>query len=252
MSPSTEFSRRRLWCGRDCVVTPVFPLWLTAVSETSVALALGCAALIAVDEVRRPQAMGIMNLVWPLASLFGSLVWRAFYARWGRTRPRGVRPAPMAVAVAKGASHCGAGCALGDLVGEGCALAFPPIAVAFGWPWLFADRMFAVWLLDFVLAFFIGVAFQYLALRPTGEVSLLEGLIQALKADAASIAAWQVGMFGFMGIAQFLWFRPAYGGVASAATPEFWFAMQMAMFCGFATAYPVNWMLVKAGVKERM
>jgi hypothetical protein len=33
---------------------------------------------------------------------------------------------------------------------------------------------------------------------------------------------------------------------------EFWFMMQIAMICGFAASYPVNWWLVPKGVKERM
>ena len=35
-------------------------------------------------------------------------------------------------------------------------------------------------------------------------------------------------------------------------TPEFWFAMQIAMLCGFATAYPMNWLLIRTGIKEKM
>lgn len=37
-----------------------------------------------------------------------------------------------------------------------------------------------------------------------------------------------------------------------ADTPEFWFMMQIAMLCGFVTSYPVNWWLIRAGIKERM
>jgi hypothetical protein len=35
-------------------------------------------------------------------------------------------------------------------------------------------------------------------------------------------------------------------------TPEFWFIMQLAMIAGFATSYPVNWWLIRAGIKEGM
>jgi Domain of unknown function (DUF4396) len=28
--------------------------------------------------------------------------------------------------------------------------------------------------------------------------------------------------------------------------------MQIAMACGFATTYPVNWLMIRFGVKERM
>ena len=34
--------------------------------------------------------------------------------------------------------------------------------------------------------------------------------------------------------------------------PEFWFAMQLAMLAGFVTSYPVNWLLIRIGWKERM
>ena len=34
--------------------------------------------------------------------------------------------------------------------------------------------------------------------------------------------------------------------------PVFWFLMQLAMACGFLTAYPVNWWLVRSGIKEKM
>ena len=42
------------------------------------------------------------------------------------------------------------------------------------------------------------------------------------------------------------------GGRLAVATPQFWAVMQVAMVVGFVTAYPVNWWLVRAGVKERM
>ena len=35
------------------------------------------------------------------------------------------------------------------------------------------------------------------------------------------------------------------GAQLETATVEFWFMMQIAMLCGFATAYPVNWWLIR-------
>lgn len=35
-------------------------------------------------------------------------------------------------------------------------------------------------------------------------------------------------------------------------TPSFWFMMQIAMLCGFATSYPVNWWLLRSGIKKKM
>jgi hypothetical protein len=59
-------------------------------------------------------------------------------------------------------------------------------------------------------------------------------------------------MYGFMAFANFWLFRQVFGTELEINTPEFWFMMQIAMICGFITAYPVNWWLIKAGVKEKM
>ncbi|OCC23110.1 hypothetical protein MB02_13145 [Croceicoccus estronivorus] len=228
-----------------------FPGWLHTISILSLALAGICAAIIVIDTVRRPQKMWIMNVVWPLTALFGSVVWLLLYLQSSK-RAGDDSETAMPVAVAKGASHCGAGCTLGDIVAEWAAFALPTVAVWFGWHSLFSEKIFAVWVLDYIVAFAFGVAFQYFTIKPMRGLSTAQGLVQAIKADAASITSWQVGMYGLMAIVQFAWFRPVYGGIAHVATPEFWFAMQLAMLAGFCTAYPVNWWLVKAGIKERM
>ena len=74
----------------------------------------------------------------------------------------------------------------------------------------------------------------------------------AIKADTRSLTAWQIGMYGLMGLAHFeLWGR-APGKPPEPNDAEFWFVMQIAMLCGFATAYPVNVWLIRKGIKERM
>ena len=239
------------------------PGWLHLIAIASLVVAGGCTIVIAADQVRRPQRMAVMTLVWPLTALFGGVLWLALYWRWGRAatkaeqhrrEERGDKPPgmPLAVSIATGASHCGAGCTLGDIIGEWLAFFVPAVAAAFGWRWLFADRIIAVWVLDFLLAFSIGIGFQYFAIAPMRHLSVGRGLVAALKADTVSIASWQLGMYGIMALAQFAWLRPAYGAVAPVDSPEFWFVMQVAMLGGFATAYPVNWWLVSVGIKERM
>lgn len=231
-------------------MTRAFPVWLNDLSAASLAVGLACALVIAIDETRHPQKMWVMNLVWPLCALFGGLLWLAGYWRWGRAGVDG--EAPMAVAVAKASSHCGAGCTLGDLTAEWLAFAAPGVAVAFGWKSLFAEKTFAVWGLDFLLAYLLGIGFQYFTIAPMRDLSIRKGLLAALKADTASIASWQMGMYGAIALIQFAWFRPAYGALAPVDSTPFWFAMQVAMLCGFAASYPVNWALVALGAKEKM
>lgn len=229
-----------------------FPAWLHGLAIASLAAGMACAAIIALDEIRYPQKMAIMNLVWPITALFGSLIWLGFYVSFGRNKGPQPDDTPMHIAVAKGASHCGAGCTLGDLIVEWAAFAWPAIAAWFGWHHWTAEKTFAVWIPDYLVAFAIGIAFQYFTIAPMRDLSLGKGIIAAVKADFLSITSWQIGMYGLMAAGQFLWFRPTYGGIAEVDTPEFWFLMQLAMLGGFATAYPINWWLVSAGLKEKM
>ncbi len=126
------------------------------------------------------------------------------------------------------------------------------MAVWLGWKSIFPDKIFAVWVLDFIFAFAFGVAFQYFTIKPMRDLSPAQGLVQAVKADTLSLTAWQVGMYGFMAIAYFWIFGTLLGTRLEVDSVEFWFMMQIAMMFGFATAYPVNWWLVKSGIKERM
>ncbi len=54
-------------------------------------------------------------------------------------------------------------------------------------------------------------------------------------------------MYGWMALVILVWIDPI-----SPARIEFWSLMQLAMGCGFFTAYPMNWWLVKAGIKTAM
>ena len=234
------------------------PEWLHGLSIAALVLGGICAAIIAWDEIRRPQPMWIMNVVWPVTALFGTLITLWTYFRYGRAaahRPCGApkhAATPFPIIVGKAASHCGSGCTLGDIVAEWLAFAFPAIAVWLGWKSLFAERVFAVWILDFVCAFAFGILFQYFTIKPMRKLSPGEGLVQALKADTLSLISWQLGMYGFMAFAQFALFRSLLGTRLEVNSPEFWFVMQIAMICGFATSYPVNWWLVRSGIKEKM
>lgn len=243
--------------------TAMAPEWFHILSIISLAVAFACAAWIMIDETRRPQSMWIMNLVWPITALFGGpwILWE--YLKRGRSAPN--KPThrehgekaknsevPLPEAVTKGTLHCGSGCTLGDIVAAWLMFAFPIIAIAFGWRTLFAGRMYAEWVGDFIAAYIFGIAFQYFAIAPMRGLSLGQGLIAAIKADTLSLTAWQIGMYGFMAFATFVIFRRAFGLDLEVNTFEFWFVMQLAMICGFITSFPVNWWLIQRGIKERI
>jgi hypothetical protein len=242
------------------------PAWLHDLAIASLVLGAGCALLIAIDVVRHPQHMWIMSIVWPVSALFGSLlvVWAYFaYGRLAtheKAEPAMARDeatpsqtmTPFRAKVGKGTLHCGSGCTLGDICAEWLVFALPVVATWFGWRWLFHDRIFAVWVVDYLFAFGFGVAFQYFTITPMRGLSPGEGLVAALKADTLSLTAWQVGMYGAMAIAHFYVWKQLLGADLRVNSPEFWFVMQFAMWAGFATSYPMNWWLVRKGIKEEM
>lgn len=224
---------------------------LTTVAIASLVIAIAVALWIVYDEKRHPPKMRIMYFVWPLTALYGSVIALLAYRHFARDahshRPnRSTSSSFRSYALAT--THCGAGCTLGDLTAE-CAMYFDPnVVTLFGYPALFTNKLFAGWIIDFVFAFAFGILFQYFAIKPMRHLSPAKGLLEAIKADSLSLIAWQVGMYGWMGIATFLIFRRSL----SQADPVFWFMMQLAMICGFATSFPVNIWLIKKGIKEKM
>jgi hypothetical protein len=244
----------------------MIPDWLHVLAVTSLIAGLICAVWISLDELRHPQHMWIMNLVWLITALYASVIGLIFYFAYGRLathrKAKAARQAeemppskaltPFPVMVAKGALHCGSGCTLGDILAEWLAFFVPAVAIWFGYRTIFSEKMFAVWVLDYIFAFVLGIAVQYFTIAPMRNLSLGQGLKAALQADTLSLTAWQVGMYGFMAIAQFYLFRHVLGLKLEVPTPEFWFMMQIAMLAGFITSYPVNWWLIRSGIKEEM
>ena len=242
------------------------PEWLHILSIAALALGGVCALLVVVDEWRHPQHMWIMNVVWPATALFGGLFALAGYFAYGRLAthakmkaamerdetPPSRAQTPFPAAVAKGTSHCGAGCMLGDLIAEWLVFFVPAVAIWAGYTSIFPEKIFAVWVVDFVFAFAFGIAFQYFTIKPMRGLSVGRGIVEAVKADTLSLTSWQIGMYGFMAIAHFWIFGTVLGVPLTVASPEFWFMMQLAMLAGYVTAYPVNWWLIRVGIKEEM
>jgi hypothetical protein len=135
------------------------PGWLEILAIISLVTACVCSIVVILDLVSgHPQHMWIMNLVWPVTALyFGPLALLAYFS-WGRLstkeavmqakRAGAEDPAkkkPFWQKCAIGASHCGSGCTLGDIVAEWVLFASPLF--------LFGHKIFGTWLIDYVLAF---------------------------------------------------------------------------------------------------
>lgn len=228
--------------------------WLTILARISLVLA-ACSSLVILVDILfgHKQHMWIMNVVWPLTALWSGPLGLYYYFKVGRKsthqqmmqseKNHGKMPAeqrPFWQTVGLAASHCGAGCTLGDLLAE-WFIFFVPFT-------LFGRTMFAGWALDYLIAFLLGIAFQYFTIKPMRHLSVYDGIKQAIKADTLSITSWQVGMYGWMAIAMFLLFQKEL----PKTSPVFWLMMQIAMLAGFLTSFPVNAWLIRKGIKEKM
>lgn len=243
----------------------------TLLSTFFILLGIFCALLITIDILRHPQQMAVMNFVWPINALWAGPLCVWAYFTLGKHRKMDMPDMNMKSMDMKSMTmesmdmgkmkmdmdkpkkkyssywqgiivdtlHCGAGCTLADLIG--------PVLFTFIPFTLFNQLTFGEWLLDFFIALIIGATFQYAAIAPMLKEKGIKTWLKALKIDFLSLTAWQVGMYGWMAIVIFVLF-----GKFSIQTPEFWFMMQIAMCFGFITAYPMNWFLVKMGIKSGM
>ncbi len=232
---------------------PAVPaLWLQVLAWAALATAFGCAAVIAADILlrRHRQPMRIMEVVWPVTALYlGPLaVWG--YLRFGRPRSTrwreehgGDQPdRPGWAGTALGVSHCGAGCTLGDIIAEFAVFGLGATVAG--------TALFAEMIGDYVAALLLGIAFQYFAIAPMRGLGLREGLVEAAKADVASLTSFEIGLFGWMALMYYVFFPgPGHLHPDSAV---YWFLMQVGMAVGFATAWPTNVWLIRRGVKEAM
>lgn len=161
-------------------------------------------------------------------------------SRRGSHVQKGENGSPRPIQVAVAVLHCGAGCTLGDAIAENAVPALGPTFAG-----MFGSRL----IIDFILAFALGIVFQYLTIAPMRNLPFGEGIIAAIKADTISISMFELGMFGWMALVYFVLFPSPHLHPDEAV---FWFMMQIAMIIGWATSYPANMWLIKKGWKEKM
>lgn len=236
------------------------PGWLEVLGWVGLIASFASAGYILYDIYIRGyrQKMTIMEVVFPTTALyFGpAAVW--FYHAYGRQKSvpvmqrqhnrdqnqdrqqshpdSGIGWNQTAEAV----THCGAGCTIGDIIGEWTVLIFG-LALA-------GTALYADFILDFALAWTLGVIFQYFTIAPMRGLGRLEGIKQAIKVDTLSIITFQIGLFAGMFIYQNLIFPEPL----PKTSVSYWFLMQLSMILGFFTAYPMNRWLITHNIKEAM
>lgn len=219
------------------------PSWLRILSILFIVSALLTTLLVILDLRARPQPMWIMNLVWPLTTLYMGPIGLWMYHGIGRAPTDGGHhhhdDPPLWQSALKGATHCGAGCAVGDLIGEWLVF-FAALTVL-------GSTLLAKYAAGFLFAYVIGIFFQYFSIAPMRGLGLGEGIVAAVKADTLSLLAYEIGMFGWMAVSGVI----LLPGLEPTSW-TYWFMMQVAMMLGLLTTMPVNAWLIRRGVKEAM
>lgn len=257
--------------------------WFNIVAAVSVSSGIVSALIVLFDIRRHKQPMRIMNSVWVLTALWSGFVGLCVYFIVGRAKKTvKVNGSPRIMAMADGQAemkmagggsmmpdpmptidgmknmdmgqhlprfrsvvlstlHCGAGCTLADIVGE-WFLWFVPLTIG-------GSLLAGEWTLVYILALCIGVYFQYSAIREMSDIKPSAAVKKAFKADFFSLTAWQVGMYGWVAIMVFVLFPES---VPSRISWTYWFMMQIAMGVGFCFALPVNYLLIRLGIKKAM
>lgn len=257
--------------------------WLEAVMYIWFFFTVLSFMIMIVDIRGKSVGMPIMRIVWPLTTLYMGIIGLYAYWRLGRNTPMmhhshhdehdhtqsmsGTHSShghpreetghhgksehekmhhhmhypkkPFWQSVFVSSTHCGGGCALGDAIGG-------PVVFALGLV-VSGSSLFADYIVEFVLAFIFGIAFQYFGMGVSNLESLGKGLKNAIKADTWSLIAYEIGMFGWMALVHVFYIH-----VPNPTNPVYWFMMQIAMMLGFITSYPANWILVRKGIKHAM
>jgi hypothetical protein len=138
-------------------------------------------------------------------------------------------------------SHCGAGCALGDVIAE-FAVSGLGASVA-------GLSLGAEYVGDYLAAVALGIVFQFFAIAPMRVLPLGKGLAQAAKGDVASLTAFEVGLLAG--------WRSRIRPVPHPAPPASGQPGLLVPDAGrddrrVLTARPVNTRLIRAGIKEAM
>ena len=217
---------------------------LVLISWITLGIGLVSSLIIIVDVIKHPQIMKVMNIVWPINGWFLGPLALWTYFKWGRLKAKNLnledkRGKPAKVFVST--SHCSAGCTVGDAIGVPI-VALTALTIA-------GSTLFAHYTIEFILAFAFGIVFQFFAIFPMNKKQgIMRAIKEAVKADSLALAAFEIGMFGWMAIVHFIIFSQP----PKPNEPVYWFMMQIAMILGFLTSYPANWWLVKKGIKEAM
>ena len=127
--------------------------------------------------------------------------------------------------------HCLTGCVIGESIGLliGVSLGWPPLAIA-----LFAT----------ILAFISGFSLTLIPLSLRGGMPIMQAFKLIWLGETISIGVMEIAM----NVVDYVVGGMTAGSIVAA---QFWIAMGIAIIAGYLAGYPVNYFMLKRGIKEK-
>lgn len=176
---------------------------------------------------RNGNLPSMMKLVWSLVVAYSGPVGLTVYWLTGRTQ---LESDSLWKQGFRSTSHCYSGCGIGEVIGITATV----IILSAPTLWVIAAT--------FALAFLFGFAFTIGPLMQEG-VGLREATWDAVVSETPSITVMEIVAIGT---------DLLLAGDAGWTNPLFWTALFFSLTIGFVAAYPVNVVLIAAGIKEGM
>jgi len=207
----------------------------------------GCTALMILKDLfRHPHPVRVMNIIWPVTGLYMPFIgWIA----WWYLGRKPSRQQKLALLVSqKIAGNAGwqtifistslsaAACIFGDIITIPIITLLKQFAIN---PTLWMQAIICV-----IVSLFIGLLFQFLAIRQREKLSFIRALLLALKTEIFPLLIYQLGIFIFMALALKFVLNQQIDPLLAA----FWFMLQLAILIGFVFSWPANHFLIKRGL----
>ena len=185
---------------------------------------------ITIRDLRANNAhlMPLMKAVWALTVLYSGPLGLLVYWTCGRKE---IADDSVWRRAFRSVCHCYSGCGAGEITGV--VIAAGLLALSSNW-WLAG--------ITFAFAYVFGYAMTVGPMVQEG-VGWGEAMWDALIAETPSITVMEVTAIGVD-----IWLA----GKATFGEPLFWASLVISLSCGLFVAYPVNWLLIRFGIKEGM
>lgn len=177
-------------------------------------------------DIRKQEIGKVMKLVWFLTVLYSGIFGLSVYYYSGRNQIREDTDFRRSF---RSTSHCFSGCGLGEITG---------IIISS----MIGFSILVTGLFTFVLAYLFGYIFNVIPLLKSGE-SLKVAVEDSFYTESLSIFVMEITAISI---------DILISGGLGILEPMFWLGLIISLIAGFISSYPINFALIKLGIKEGM